>query len=355
MKKKILIGIILLASIAGLLIYNLAKTNSSLGVTLVEATEGGLKESVYALGSLAASEEEDYLIPFSGTAEQVPVKPGDRVTKGQLLFVMDGSGLEDQIELEENNLAVLQVEERIYREDRMELAKQALKEGREPDSLFDENELELYRLRKERSLLALESLQDRLANKEVRANMDGIVAAVAVKTGEAATEGTMAVKLIDDRKLVAKAYLNELDFGKVDEGMAAVITGDFFEEEVAGTVTFVSPIAAPADPSSRDPVVEIEVTLTDAPDLLRPGLSVALEIILPVETNILVPLTAVRFSAEGTHVFAVEEGVAVQKEVETGRDDGQDIEILSGLSAGERVISNLTVDIVDGARVSVHD
>lgn len=355
MRKKIAIGIILLVSIAALMIYNLTKTNNSQAVSLVEAREGALSESVYALGTLATSKEEDVLVPFSGMADEVLVKPGDRVKDGQLLFVMDGTPLEDQLKLEENNLAMLEIEERIYRENRLTLAKQALVEGREPDDVLDENELEMYRLRKERSLLALDSLQAHLANKEVRAGMDGVVAAVAVKPGASAAEGTIALTLLDDRHLVAKAYLNELDFGKVSEGMAAVITGDFFEEELAGSVNFVSPIAAPADPGSRDPAVEIHVSLTDVPDLLKPGLSVALEILLPEEIRVLVPLTAVHFSGEGTYVFEVADGRAVRKEVVTGRDDGTDIEILAGLSPGDRVIGQLSGDIVDGVRVSVDD
>lgn len=355
MRKKLFIGIILVASIAGLLIYNLAKSNEILPVALAEAREGALSESVYALGTLTAAQEEDVLVPFSGMAERVLVKPGDRVKQGQLLFVMDGTALEDQVKLEENNLAMLAIEERMYRNGRVELAKQALAEGREPEDVFDENELEMYRLRKERSLLALESLREDLANREVRAGMDGIVAAVAVKQGAAAAEGTVAVSLLDDRQLVAKAYLNELDFGKVREGMAAVITGDFFEEEVAGTVSFVSPIAAPADPASRDPAVEIHVSLEDVPELLKPGLSVALEIILPEERHVLVPLSAVRFSGEGTFVYEVADGRAVQKQVVAGRDDGTDIEILDGLSAGDRIIERLVGDIADGVRVSIDD
>lgn len=355
MKKKLIIGTILLISIAGLLIYNLTRSSSHPVVSTVEATEGAINESVYAAGTLSAAEKTDYYVPYSGIAEHVPVQAGDRVTKGQTLFVMDASGLEEQIRLEENNLAMLRAEENIYRESRMEQAKRELAEGREPDKVFDENELELYRLRAERSLMTLESLREQLEKREVKADMDGVVSLLNIKSGQAAAEGTVAVQLIDDRNLMATAYLNELDAGKVKAGMEALVTGDSFDGELAGTVHFVSPIAAPADSSSRDPAVEFKVKLDEVPEVLRPGLTVSLEILLPAETRVLVPLTAVRFNGDETHVYEVKDGIAVKRPVTAGRDDGAMVEILSGLSAGERIIETLTNDIQDGVQVTVHD
>jgi RND family efflux transporter MFP subunit len=355
LKKKLIIGTILLASIVGLLAFNLAKSNSRPEVSLVEAAEGTLSESVYAAGTLHPAAKAEYYVPYSGVAERVFVEAGDRVKSGDTLFVMDTEALEEQIRLEENNLEMIRIEERMYRENRMEAVKLELMEGREPESLFDENELELYRLRTERSMMAMETLRSRIGKREVKADMDGVVSALHLKTGQAAAEGAVAVELVDDRNLLATAYLNELDAGNVREGMEVIITGDSFQDALPGRVAFVSPIAAPANPSRSDPSVEIRVKLEQVPDTLRPGLTVYLEILLPAEPRVLVPLTAVRFSGEEAFVYEVKDGYVVQRAVTTGKDDGEQVEILSGLAAGERIIGMLTNDIADGVQVSVHD
>jgi len=355
LKKKLIIGTILLASIIGLVALNLVKSGSRPSVTLVEAEEGVIRESVYASGTLDPSEKADHYVPYGGTVERVLVEAGDRVKKGDVLFVMDASSLEEEIRLEENNLAMIRTEERIYRESRAEAVKRELAEGREPENVFDENELEMYRLRIERSIMMMESLREKLAKREVRAGMDGVVSALQVKAGQAAAEGTAAVTLVDDRNLVATAFLNELDAGRVKEGMDVIVTGDSFPGELSGRVEFVSPIAAPADATSRDAFVEIRVKLGDVPETVRPGLSVYLEIVLPSEPRVLVPLTAVRFAGDGAQVFEVIDGRATARSVTTGRDDGERVEILSGLSAGERVIASLTGDITDGTMVKVDD
>lgn len=355
MKKKLIVGTILIVSIVVILLANLFKSNQYPTVSVVEATEGAIRESVFAAGTLEPAETADVFVPFSGVLEHVAVKAGDRVRKGDPLFVMDGGALEDQLRLEENNLAMILAEERMYRESRLEAAKREAAEGRDPEAVIDENELELYRLRIERSEMALDKMREQLAKREVRAEMDGVVAGLHLKAGQAAAEGTVAVQLIDDRNLVATAHLNELDAGKVRENMEAVITGDAFEDELSGRVAFVSPIAVPTDPSGRDPAVEIRVQLAEVPEQLRPGMSVILEIVLPSEPQVLVPLTAVRFGNDGAQVFEVRDGHAVARPVTAGRDDGERVEILSGLAAGERIIERLTADITDGARVSVHD
>jgi RND family efflux transporter MFP subunit len=355
LKTKLIIGTILLASIVGLLAYNLAKSNSRPEVSLVESAEGTLSESVYAAGTLIPETTAEYYVPYGGVAERVFVDAGDRVKSGDTLFVMDTEALEEQIRLEENNLKTIRIEERMYRESRMEAAKLELMEGRDPENVIDENELELYRLRVERSMMAMETLRSRIDKREVKADMDGVVSALHLKSGQAAAEGTVAVELVDDRNLLATARLNELDAGKVKEGMEVIITGDSFDDALRGHVAFVSPIAAPADPTRSDPSVEIRVKPEQVPDALRPGLTVYLEILLPAEPRVLVPLTAVRFSGDKAFVYETKDGFVVERAVTTGKDDGEQVEIVSGLAAGERIIGTVTNDIADGVQVNVHD
>lgn len=355
MRNKIIIGTILVVSIVGLLAYNLIELNRSVSVSMVEAVEGAIEESVFASGKLIAAAESVSFLPYSGKIEQVSVEVGDRVAKGDTLLVMSTKEWEEQIQLEENNREATRIEQQRYREQVLEQAKLELQAGKSIHDLLDKHELALFDLRLERSAMAIAALRDKIDNREVKADRDGIVTEVSVIEGQAAAEGTPVIRIIDDQQLQAQAYLNELDAGKVSPDMEALIIGDAFEDSFQGKVTFVAPIAAPADPMSKDPAVEMKIDLMEQSNQLRPGYNATIEIKIQFEPQVLLPLSAVRLSGDEALIYEVVDGIAQSRSVRVGRDDGLQIEIIDGLSAGASVIGELSAEITDGIKVSTHD
>jgi RND family efflux transporter MFP subunit len=266
---------------------------------------------------------------------------------------MDTKESEDQLILEANNRKMIVVERDLFRKQKLASAKEQLQSGVDAQTIIDPKELELYALRLERAERSMEALEEQIKANRLQSTVEGVVTDVLVKEGQTVAEGTPAFIIVDQKRLRVKAYLNELDVGKVKLGMEAKIIGDAFSDSYSGKVSYLAPNAVPVDSASRDVAVELWVDLTDTDDQLRPGYNATVEIQINQIPSLLVPLTAVRHKGDKTFVFMIENGLAVEHEVTTGDDDGENIEILTGLEAGDEVISELTNNIAHGNKVKV--
>jgi len=105
------------------------------------------------------------------------------------------------------------------------------------------------------------------------------------------------------------------------------------------------------DPSSRTLLVEVQVPNPDGK--LLPGMYVEVDLHLPrKDPPLLLPSDTLSVRPEGTMVAALDSSNAVHfQRVVVGRDYGSQIEILSGLSAGERVIANPNDAVQEGVKV----
>jgi len=105
------------------------------------------------------------------------------------------------------------------------------------------------------------------------------------------------------------------------------------------------------DPSSRTLLVEIQVPNPEGK--LLPGMYVEVDLHLPTKNPpLLLPSDTLSVRPEGTLVAALDSSNAVHfHRVVVGRDFGSKIEILSGLSAGERVIANPNDSVQEGVKV----
>ncbi len=116
----------------------------------------------------------------------------------------------------------------------------------------------------------------------------------------------------------------------------------------SGRVARVSPAI---DESSRTLMVEAEVP--NQQGQLRPGSFANAEIVLQAqEKAIVVPASALVTFAGVDKVLVVKDGKSLEKRVNTGRRDGDRIEIVSGLGAGEQVIVD-PGNLVGGEPVSI--
>ncbi|HEY0777125.1 MAG TPA: efflux RND transporter periplasmic adaptor subunit, partial [Gemmatirosa sp.] len=191
----------------------------------------------------------------------------------------------------------------------------------------------------ERDLAALQ-----LEHTAVRAPIDGIVATIATHAGEtvAASFATPNfVTLIDPTRLECVALVDESDIGHVTVGDAAVCTVDAYPgREFAGVVAHVSP-----DATIVSGVVDYEVTIRlggDAAALLKPQMTASVGIDGPARTALVVPPRALRQSAGGAYVWvrrAGQPGAVARVPVQVGARQVDAVEILSGLRAGDVVLT----------------
>ncbi|MNJ28477.1 putative efflux system component YknX [compost metagenome] len=115
----------------------------------------------------------------------------------------------------------------------------------------------------------------------------------------------------------------------------------------------MSPIAILADQTSKDASVEMTVELSRTSPELRPGYNVTIELEIPDKERLLLPLDAVQYEGEIAFVFKIQDGTAVKVEVQTGKENEEYIEIVSGVAKGESVVSEGANLLKDGDKVKL--
>ncbi|MFY0654594.1 MAG: efflux RND transporter periplasmic adaptor subunit [Cyclobacteriaceae bacterium] len=216
--------------------------------------------------------------------------------------------------------------------------------------------------------------KENLGFTRITAPMSGIVSKLDVEKGERVVgtsqmAGTEMLRIADLNQMEVRVDVNENDIVRVSLGDTAIIDVDsysYLDKKFQGIVTAIANTANPK--ASADAVTEFEVKIrilnesfkdlqTDSQSPFRPGMTASVDIITETKRNILaVSLGAVttrkpkKDKKEGEEkskekdepievVFINEDGKAKMVEVETGISDFENIQILSGLSGEEEVIT----------------
>ncbi|MCO6185330.1 efflux RND transporter periplasmic adaptor subunit [Rhizobium sp. L1K21] len=188
----------------------------------------------------------------------------------------------------------------------------------------------------------------KLARAEVKATASGVISARNAKIGAIAV-GAGAQPLftiIRDGKLQLKADLAESDVLKVKKGQNVKITTTANVKPVDGKVARVEPTV---DPTTRLGSVLIDIL---NPDEARSGMYAQASITIDEHSAPSLPLTAVTSEDGENMARKVEDGVVKLTTVETGIQDGDYIEITSGLQAGDEVIAKAGAYVRDGDRIN---
>ena len=188
-----------------------------------------------------------------------------------------------------------------------------------------------------------------LSYSEIRSPIDGVVTDRPTYAGETPPPGTPLLTVMDTSSVIAKAHIPQGQAAQLKVGNAATIKMPG-SEEVTGKVSLISPAL---DPNST--TVEVWVEAANPDGRLRPGSSVALEMVAnTVNDAIVVPSSAVLKTPEGaTMVMIVKEGHAQSVEVETGVREGDRVQITKGLNGGEMVIVRGSYGLPDKTKVKI--
>jgi macrolide-specific efflux system membrane fusion protein len=191
----------------------------------------------------------------------------------------------------------------------------------------------------ERARAALESALVERSFTVLQSPIRGVVAAVATQEGETVAAGLSAptfVTIVDLDRLQLNAYVDEVDIGKIAPGQAVVFTVDAFPaRDFRGRVTAIYPTATIQDNVVRY-VVAVAIDSGDGA-LLRPEMTASVRIQLEERAVLAVPTRAIR-REEGRNVVTVLlDGRAESREVRLGWRDGAWVEVVNGLTRGDRV------------------
>lgn len=326
--------------------------NGDEGPVTVEVRRDSIVQKALAIGNIEPDVEISVKSQISGVVRELFVEAGDFIEAGERLLEVKPNPT--PIELAE---ASRQVELREVELENMERDLNRKRELRDRDFITQE-ELELserqydqariqVQMARERIAL-LETGRVRIANRNIegviRSPIDGFVLETRVESGDPVVplsnfqEGTVLITMAEMSDLIFRGTVDEIDVGKLQEGMPADIkVGALPEAKVKGEVYSISLKARNEDNAT---VFPIEVRLTDLDDaVLRAGYSANVDIIIDRRDDVLViPERLIRFEENGAWVTVLVGELTEERQIETGLSDALNIEVVSGLAEGDLVV-----------------
>jgi membrane fusion protein, multidrug efflux system len=186
----------------------------------------------------------------------------------------------------------------------------------------------------------------RLENYVLTAPMRGVVLRQDGEVGEIAEPGSVLSWVGQPKPLLIVAEVNEEDIPRVEVGQRALLRADAFPDRSLDAV--VDSITPKGDPVTK--TYRVRLALPETTPLLI-GMTIEVNVVVGVtEDALLLPASAV----EGNTIYVVDgAGKAYRREIEIGIRGTRDVEILSGIEEGDRIIAPFPSDLRDGRRVKL--
>jgi HlyD family secretion protein len=190
-----------------------------------------------------------------------------------------------------------------------------------------------------------------LSYSEIRSPMDGVITDRPLYPGEMAAAGTPLLTVMDLSSVIAKAHIPQNDAAALKGGDKGTMTVPGIENPIEGKVTVVSPAL---DPNST--TVEVWLEAKNPKHALKPGTSVQLSLTAQtVKDALVVPASSVITAPDGATVvmLAGSDGRAHQKAVKLGIRNGDDVQILEGVTASDKVVSAGAYGLPDKTKIKI--
>lgn len=315
------------------------KESVKLPVVLVEkAQQKSLSRSIELTGSVVASKIARLASPGEGPIQNCEVREGDRVQKGRRLLVIGRN---------KATRAMLAAAQEALSEQAQELqrVRQLVENGAIPGVQLDAARTK-YESAKAQVAKARESTED----FSITVPWDGVVAKVSVADGDYVAPRTPLVEIFDPASLVVQMAVPEAQSTKVRERMPVQVRLDAYpNQSFKGKITRVYPQL-----DTRMRTRTVEAKLSDSVDLI-PGMFARVQIFLEtIPDAVVVSAQALKVTSKKAQtVFIVENGKAFKRQVETGIEAENEVQITKGIRPGELVIVSGHEKLKDGAPVQV--
>lgn len=315
-------------------------------------TSVDLEERIEVTGELQARLETTVAAKVGGEITIVAMEEGAPVDRGAVLFEIDPH--RRKLELDAATASATQAAANLAQQQRSADRMRALvAKGVASTAQLDEAVLQ-YDLAKAQVAATgaqREIAQQALDDATVRAPFSGLTGRRHVSLGQFVQIGTPLVELVSLDPIDVVFHVAEIDSALVARGQTVDIRVAPYPDETFHAVVDV--VFPTLDPQSR--TQRVKATLANPDGRLRPGLFARADLGIAVRKGItVVPDEAVLLRSDGSFVFRLrDDGVVERRRVELGPFRDGKVEIRSGVTSGETVVTRGHMDLVDGARVEV--
>lgn len=309
----------------------------ALPVEATAVTTGNIAAFFTGTASLEAEEEALVVAKASGVATEIFAEEGQYVKQGDPLAKLD----DDRAKLELERAEVLLTKQQSAY-DRIN--------GLHDKQLISSEEYERVKSEYETQKAARDLAQLELAHTVVRAPISGIVSERLIKKGNMVTTNAPTFHITDFDPLLAILHVPERELNLLRRGQQAELRLDAMPGQLfTGTIKRISPVV---DPGTGTFKVTVEVR--DRSRKLKPGMFGRVQIVYDTHEQVLVvPKEAVLAEDDQSAVFVVRDSMAFRQSVQTGYTNERHIEIMSGVEAGDLIITTGQSSLRDSTKVEV--
>ena len=350
-KKILIIGLLIfIVSISGCM-GNKAQESTGeeaiyVPVEVIKPVEGNISKTLTFTGEIN-SQESVVITPMTMSVEEaldVLVKVGEYVEKDQVLAILSGDNTIDQVEnarlayeLSKSNYNA-QYENYQSAVDNFEKIAVLYEAGAVSKSEYDNaklrasfNQLDLLKDQLNQAKFAYENAASGLDDLNIVAPVNGIVSDINIsKNNLVSQQNTIIVLNLENLEVIF--YVPEGKIGIVKPGMEVKVLIPSIDKEVSATINWVNP-----KKDAFKNMYKGSLLITNKDETIYPGMKAFINLNLINDVTYLLPVDAIMLN-ESYYVYVVQEEKAIIKNVVIGEDDGEKIEILSGLDGSEQVI-----------------
>jgi membrane fusion protein (multidrug efflux system) len=302
-----------------------------------------------AVGSLRAVRGIDVTCETAGLVRAVYFQPGQNVSQGQLLVLLNADSDIAQLHSLEATSALAKS---VYERDRKQYAVKAVSLA-----VLDADEADLKSKQAQ-----LEQQKSLVEKKYIRAPFMGRLGISAVNLGQYLNPGDKIVTLQSLDALYNDFSLPQQELGRIKKGQAVIAVSDTYPgRKFKGKITTINP---KVDPDTRN--IQVESVINNARNELLPGMYVTVEIQTGgTQKYLTLPQTAVSFNPYGEMVFLVEKGTkdasgretltVKQTLITVGPTRGDQVAILSGVREGDVVVTSGHFKLKPGSAVIINN
>ena len=336
MKKKIIIGVVIVALIGTMFALHIRSKNKNVITTVntSKVTMGDVKDYLSTTGTIESTNEQDYSASATTAISKVNVSVGDKVNKGDTLLTYDTSDLSNQVASAQinYNIAISQKQDAVSGNN---VSVEKLKQLDDSVAL---------------ALLNLDSANTKLAqNSSITSSISGVVTAVNVVNGQTGCQGSaFVVQDLSNLELVVQ--VGKYDAANVALGQAAIISNN--GRTYQAKVSKIYPTAS-VGTSGGNTTLPVNLTILNSAPQLKVNFDANVNILIAQALNVVnVPAQTLLTNKNGSsYLFVVENGKAVQKNVILGVQSDTEAQIVSGVKVGDSVILNPGSTVINGSRV----
>ena len=341
-----------------------------------------LVQTVVATGRVTAPARVQVGSPITGVVLQRHVREGDRVRPGEVLAVLRADDLQAQVRQARAALTELQqstrpqaqraaqqtqqqwqqarreLERRRLLASQQAISHEALEQAIEAETLArlaaEQTQLQARALQPGQSQEAsaqarLASAQAQLDKATIRAEVAGTVLTRHAEPGDLVQPGQVLFEMAGDGTTEVLVALDEKNLEVLALGQSARCIADAYPRQpFAAELDFIAPSIDP-----QRGTVEVRLAVAAAPDFLRQDMTVSVTIQTGAQASaIVVPNDALAdLDGERPHVWVVEQGRAVRRELQLGLRGLVQTQVTAGLQAGDWVLADAQVPLEPGQRV----